>query len=298
MKLKRANKVSYLGIPGSYSFHAAKVLFPKAELINFKSFADVFDSVRTRDADAAVIPIENSIAGRVVDVHSLMLSLELQISQEYLLKIDHCLIIRQPRPNLVEMFDYGKIKRVISHPQALSQCRRFISEKLPQAETVSAGDTASAVKLVAERGEPGDAAIGSRIAAETYGGRVVANDIADVAHNTTRFLCFTDKENLQDDGENSITTLIFQVQHVPGALVAALSCFEEFGVNLMKLETYMVSDEIRHPTFYVDVGASLGDERLKRALEKLKERAIYIKLLGTYRASDERSAQMGFLPVK
>ena len=297
MKISKADKVSHLGMPGSNSFQAAKTLFPDAELLSCGSFQEVIESVSAGDADVAVVPIENSIAGRVVDAHGLMLSLDLQIAQEYLLPIEHCLVGRHAGPRLAAPDELGRIRRVVSHPQALSQCKRFIAERLPNAKVVPAADTASAVREVAENGGDEDAAIGSRSAAEVYGGRVLAVDIADVEHNVTRFLAFTSPDNLEDDGRNEITTLIFQVRHTPGALLSALSAFSAFGVNLMKLETYMISDEIKHPTFYVDVGAGLQDERMKKALETLKEHAIYIKLLGTYQASPDRSAPIGFLPV-
>ena len=136
------------------------------------------------------------------------------------------------------------------------------------------------------------------MAADTYGGTIIARNISAVAHNTTRFLVLSSKENLSGEIGDNITALIFQVKHVPGALLSALSAFQECEVNLTKLDTYMVSDEITYPTFYVDVGAGLRNDRMKKALERLMDRVIYMKLLGTFRASDLRSNQSGFLPVQ
>jgi len=295
MKVRKAAVVSYLGIPGSYSHEAAVRMFPNATFDNKRTFSDIFESVRSEKVDVAVVPVENSIAGRVSDVHSLLLSTDLLIAGEHLLDVKHCLILREETPRLHD-FDFSKILRVISHPQALSQCKTFIAERLVQAESVSAADTASAVKLVAESEGDSDAAIGSLNAADTYNGRVVAEDIADLKNNVTRFLAFTTKDNLDEAKDDNITSLIFQVKHTPGALLKALEAFRDAGVNLTKLETYMVSEEITHPTFYVDVGAGLRDENMEAALSSLREKAIYIKLLGSYRASPRRSERIGFLP--
>lgn len=295
MRIKRADVVSYLGVPGSYSYQAANVLFPDAEYENFRSFAEVAGSVNEGKSQVAVIPVENSIAGRVADVHSMMLSLDLLIAEEHLLPIEHCLVAAGNGGKAPP--DLKTIKRVLSHPQALFQCKTFIAKEMPNAEAHNTSDTASAVKEVVEKGDPGDVAIGSSFAAETYGGRVLERNIADGRQNTTRFLAFTANENLEPGGDDDITTLIFQVKHVPGALLKALAAFQECGVNLTKLETYMISEDIELPTFYVDVGAGLQEEHMQRALEKLKQNTVYIKLLGTYKASDQRSARMGFLPV-
>jgi len=294
MKVRKAEVVSYLGIPGSYSHEAAMRMFPNAAFNNERTFSGVFQSVYGDDADVAVVPVENSIAGRVADVHSLLLSTDLLIAGEHLLDIKHCLIVRERGPRL-EDFELSRVLRVFSHPQALSQCKTFIAERLVQAESVSAADTASAVKLVTEAGAESDAAIGSLSAAYTYNGRVVVEDIADYKNNITRFLAFTTKDNLDESKDDNITSLIFQVKHVPGALLKALEAFSDAGVNLTKLETYMVSEEITHPTFYVDVGAGLRDGKMEAALSSLRERAIYIKLLGSYHASTRRSERIGFL---
>lgn len=296
MDLKKANTVSYLGVEGSYSFEAARALFPRAQLKNFASFFDVLEAARTGGCDVAVVPIENSIAGRVADVHSLTLSLDLQIANEYLLKIEHCLIAKQGTESARGLVGLGRIRRVFSHPQALSQCKGYLAHELPQAEVISSSDTASAAKFVIESGLEGDAAIASAVAAKCYGGVVLASNIAETANNTTRFLSFTQDDNLIDTGENNMTTLIFQVEHRPGALVAALSIFEDFKINLTKLETYMVSEETTYPTFYVDVGSGF-DENFRQAFSKLREKCIYIKLMGSYKASLARSARLGYLPV-
>jgi len=168
---------------------------------------------------------------------------------------------------------------------------------LPNAVRISAADSASAVAQIVETDSEADMAVGSSFAAETYNGSVLDRDIADGRHNTTRFLALTSEANLKDTSDADFTSLIFQTGHTPGALIDALSAFRECDVNLTKLETYMVSEEFRNPNFYVDVGAGLQEERMQAALSLLKERTIYIKLLGSYPASPDRSARVGFLPA-
>lgn len=296
MRIKQAKNVSYLGVPGSYSFQAAKDLFPKARLHGFKGFSDVCDSVSDGRTQVAVVPIENSIAGRVADVHGLMISTELQIAGEHLLPIEHCLI-GGARKSGGQHFDLSKIKKVHSKPEALSQCRRFLDSRLPNADRISAADTASAVAYIVQSGVSDELAIGSSYAAEEYGATILERNIADGRQNTTRFLALTKESNLKSASDADFTSLIFQTGHTPGALIDALSAFRECNVNMTKLETYMVSAELKNPNFYVDIGAGLQEQRMQDALSRLKERTIYIKLLGTYRASPERSARIGFLPA-
>lgn len=297
MRIKSSDSVAYLGVEGSYSHQVARLLFPRAQTQNFRSFAEVIESVQGRGCDVAVVPVENSIAGRVADVHGLLLEMELMIAQERLLKIDHCLIVRLDHFKNASNVDLASIRKVMSHPQALAQCRGYLSTNLPGAEVLTATDTASAVKFVCEEAPPEIAAIGSASAARLYGGYVMAEDIADVHTNTTRFLVLANPDNLEDDDRDNMTSLIFQVDHRPGSLIRALRAFEDHGINLTKLETYMVSEEVNRPTFYVDVGASLSDERTNRALKQLRESTTYLKLLGTYQADKTRSGSNGFLPI-
>jgi len=296
MRIKQAKAVSYLGVPGSYSYQAASNLFPKARLQGYNAFSDVVDSVTRETSMVAVVPIENSIAGRVADVHGLMISTELLIAGEHLLPIEHCLIGAK-RKGTRKHVDLAKIERVHSKPEALTQCRVFLDKSLPNAERVARSDTASAVKLIVDMDSETDLAIGSSFAAETYDGTVIERNIADGQDNTTRFLALTRENNLKENKDADFTSLIFQVGHTPGALIDALSAFRECNVNLTKLETYMVSKELKNPNFYVDAGAGLQEEKMQNALSLLKERTIYIKLLGTYAASPDRSAGIGFLPA-
>lgn len=294
MNVVKSSRVSYLGVPGSYSHQATKFLFPKSELFNQRSFSDVVNDVQNGITDIAVVPVENSIAGRVADVHSIMLSTDLLIVCEHLLKIEHCLIV-----NNDEATDLSSIEKIYSHPQALTQCKKFISENLPNAEKINTSDTASAVKKIVELGQSNCAAIGSIYAAKEYKASIVAHNIADISNNTTRFLALTSEENINDElATGNISTLIFQVKHEPGALIKALSTFEENDVNIMKLETYMVSGDISNPTFYIDIGAGLHEDKLKKALRQLTSCTIYIKFLGSYKASDARSSETGFLKIK
>ncbi|MEL6288255.1 MAG: prephenate dehydratase domain-containing protein [Pseudomonadota bacterium] len=295
MRIKDAASVAFLGVPGSYSYQAASTLFPKAQLLGLRGFADVVASVGDGRARVAVVPIENSTAGRVADMHGLMIRTDLQIAGEHLLPIEHCLIgapRSEARPR-----DLAATDRVVSMPEALAQCRAYLDRTLPNAERVGAANTATAVKELVDQPETDALAIGSAFAAEMYGAMVLDRNIADTPHNTTRFLALTQEQNLTANDQADFTSLIFQTGHVPGALIDALSAFRECDVNMTKLETYMVSEEFQNPAFYVDAGAGLQEPRMQAALSKLKERTIYIKLLGTYRASPDRSAQIGFLPT-
>jgi prephenate dehydratase len=291
----KAKSVAYLGEPGSYSYQTARILFPDLEFSGHRNFTEVIQSVETRERDVAVIPVENSISGRIPDVHRLMLSMELFISGEYMLRIEHCLIRNRLRPQLAE--GPRPIRRIFSHSQGFIQCKDYIEAKLPDAELIETSDTAAAVRLVAQSSEPDIAAIGPEIAAEVHGAVVVEREIATQKNNYTRFLILVRHEDAQPDPDADVTTLIFQVDHQPGALLRALAVFNEENINITKLETYTISEQTALPTFYIDIGAGLETAPMQAALKKLERNARYIKMLGTYRSSALRNAMSGYLPV-
>lgn len=287
--------VAFLGEPGSYSYQTAKTLFPDHKLFGYRNFTEVIQSVETRERDIAVIPVENSISGRIPDVHRLMLTMELFISAEHMLKIEHCLIRNRLKPQLAE--GMKPIGRIFSHSQGFIQCKEFIERRFPDAELIETSDTATAVRMVAQSRDADVAAIGPEIAAEVHGAVVVEKEISLQKNNYTRFLVLERHEDAVHEPDADVTTLIFQVDHHPGALLRALTVFQEEQINITKLETYTISEQTALPTFYIDIGAGLETPAMQKALAKLEKAARYIKLLGTYRSSGVRSAMSGYLPV-
>ncbi|RED17443.1 prephenate dehydratase [Parasphingopyxis lamellibrachiae] len=291
-----ADTIAYLGSPGTYSYQAAVGMFPDAEHVGLRTFGEIMETVEAGERKTAVIPIENSTSGRIPDVHRLMLSTEMAIVQERMQRIEHCLIQAHSGPQPVS--ELGSITRILSHRQGFLQSSGFIEAHCRDAEQIETVDTASAVKQVAELGDPHVAAIGSSVAAQVFGGVVIERDIADQKNNYTRFLAL-EKPSLDPDySDATITTLIFQIDHQPGALIEALAVFRDAGINITTLETYTISEETALPTFYIDIGGGLEDDAVQSALRALEEKARYVKLLGSYVASDVRNANSGFLPVK
>ncbi len=290
-----ADRIAHLGIKGSYSYEAARALFPDAELHGFSNFTDVIGAVDADQADMVVIPVENSITGRIPDVHRMMLTTQLQITDEHMLPIIHCFI----RPQTPPSADVSgrRLRQLYSHQQGLLQCRGYIESHFPDAELIELGDTASAVRTAAASNDPGVGAIGSASAADAYGAVIVDEDIGDTKDNVTRFLVLVRPEVATVPDDADMTTMIFQVQHYPGALLSALQVFHEEGINLTKLETYTISQQTLLPTFYVDLGAGVHSPQMRNALKKLKDKTAYMKMLGSYKASDTRQMTSGFLPA-
>lgn len=289
-----ADRIAYLGLEGSYSYQAAKALFPEAELRGFHNFTDVVTAVDADKADIVVIPVENSITGRIPDVHRMMLTMQLQIVDEYMLPIVHCFIRPQTPPSAD--VTGRRLKQLYSHQQGFFQCRGYIESHFPEAELIELGDTASAVKTAAASNDPGVGAIGSAAAAEVYGAVIVDEDIADTGDNVTRFLVLVRPEAATVPDDADMTTMIFQVQHYPGALLKALQVFQDEEINITKLETYTISRQTSLPTFYVDLGAGVSSPQMRSALKKLKDKTAYMKLLGSYKSSESRQMTSGFLP--
>ncbi len=287
--------VSFLGIDGSYSYQAARSFFPEAKFLGYRSFAEIIESVQNQDSNAAVIPVENSITGRIPDVHRLLLSMQLTIVGELMLPIEHCLI--RSRQGLQLITDHSEIRKLLSHPQGFMQCKPYINKHFPDADLVDISDTANAVREVAQSEDPTVAAIGPEVAAEIYDAVVIEKNIAAIEDNYTRFVLLSGSRMPETDEAADMTTLIFQVRHEPGALLDALAVFQIEGINLTKLETYTIAKQTALPTFYIDVGAGLREERMQRALQNLEIRAKYVKILGSYQSSSVRKAMSGFLPT-
>lgn len=270
------NKVAYQGEPGAYSDLACRELFPEHESTPCATFDDAFAATVEGRTEFSVIPVENSVAGRVADIHHLIPDSPLHIIAEHFLSVRHQVIA----PPGVALDD---IKVVRSHEQALAQCRRLINEKGWRARREV--DTAGAARLVANDRKPDEAALSSRLAAEIYGLNVLIEDAQDEAHNTTRFLVFSREPVRPAPGEvPCMTSFVFRVRNVPSALYKALGGFATNGVNMTKLESYQLDGVFAASQFYADVEGHPDDPALARALEELDFFCAHLRIVGVYPA--------------
>jgi prephenate dehydratase len=271
-------KIVFQGEPGANSDIACREAYPDAVPMPCPTFEDALNAVASGEADLGMIPIENSVAGRVADIHHLMPISGLHIIAEWFLPIRNQLLA-------LKGVKLSEIKTVESHIMALGQCRNFI-RKLGVKSIVSA-DTAGAAREVAERGQRSAAAIASRLAAEIYGLDIVAENIEDESHSTTRFVVLS-KSALRAPRANGpvLTTFVFQVRNIPAALYKAMGGFATNGVNMTKLESYMLQGTFSATQFYSDVEGHPDDPGLKLALEELTffSQPDSLKILGVYPA--------------
>jgi prephenate dehydratase len=275
-----AKKIVYQGEPGANSHLACNEAYPDHEPVACPTFEDAFAAVSSGEAELGMIPIENSVAGRVADIHHLMPVSGLHIVAEWFLPVRHQLMA----PKGATLAD---IKSVESHVMALGQCRNMI-RKL-KIKPVVAADTAGSAREVAERGDRTRAAIASRLAAEIYGLDILAEDIEDEAHNTTRFIVLAREAKWAKAGtDNVVTTFVFQVRNLPAALYKALGGFATNGVNMTKLESYMVGGNFFATQFYADVEGHPDERSLTLALEELAFFSKEMKVLGVYPAHPYR----------
>ncbi len=275
-------RIVFQGELGANSHIACEEAYPGAEPVPCPTFEDALNAVATGDVDLGMIPIENSVAGRVADIHHLMPDAGLHIIAEWFLPIRNQLVgLKGAR--------LDEIRSVESHAMALGQCRNFL-RKLG-ARTVAAADTAGAAREVAERQDRSCAAIASRRAAEIYGLDILAADIEDEAHSTTRFIVLSKEARRPLPGNGpTLTTFVFQVRNIPAALYKALGGFATNGVNMTKLESYMLEGTFLATQFYSDVEGHPEDPGLKFALEELGffSQPGSLRILGVYPASPLR----------
>jgi prephenate dehydratase len=275
------NKIAFQGEAGANSHLACREAYPDYEPLACPTFEDAFAAVVSGEATLGMIPIENSIAGRVADIHHLMPEAGLHIVGEHFLPVHFQLMA--PRGATLQT-----LKTVESHIHALGQCRRMI-RKLGLTANV-AGDTAGAARHIAEIGDRSRAALAPRIAAEIYGLDILAENVEDEAHNTTRFLVLAREANwATNDGQKVMTTFVFQVRNLPAALYKALGGFATNGVNMTKLESYMVHGNFFATQFYADVEGHPEDRNLVLALEELAFFSKDMKILGVYPAHPFRA---------
>lgn len=280
MAKDNAKKISFQGAHGAYSDIACRELFPGLETVPCNTFEEAFAAVQTGGADLAMIPVDNTLAGRVADVHHLMPKSGLSIINEHFLKIEHTLLG-------VKGSTLSDIKYVHSHLHALPQCRKVIKE-LGLKPFVHA-DTAGAAEEVSRKADKEHAAIASSLAGEIYGLDVLRKDVQDADHNTTRFVVLSKELNVPklNEEQTYITSFIFSVRNIPAALYKAMGGFATNGINMVKLESY-VNPEFQVAQFYVDVVGHPEQRPLQLAMEELGFFAKQVTILGTYPASPLR----------
>ncbi|MGF1631544.1 MAG: prephenate dehydratase [Kiloniellaceae bacterium] len=279
------NVIAFQGVPGAYSDMACRAARPQMTTLPCTSFEDTFAAVRDGRARFAMIPIENSSAGRVADIHHLLPESGLHIIGEHFQKVEHQLLAPQGTTR-------DRIKTVHSHVQALSQCRHYTRREglLP----VTHADTAGAAKEVAELDDPTRAAIASALAGEIYGLQVLDANVQDIPHNTTRFIVMAEEpiDPPIDEGP-VITTFVFRVRSVPAALYKALGGFATNGVNITKLESYIIDGSFTVAQFYADIEGHPENRMVRLALEELSFFSREVKILGVYPANPFRGTVNG-----
>ena len=267
-------KIAFQGEPGANSHIAIVEAYPDAEPLPCATFEDALSAISSGEADLGMIPIENSVAGRVANIHHLLPASGLYIVGEWFLPVHHQLMA----PRGARLSD---VKTVESHVHALGQCRRIIRER--GIRPIVSGDTAGAARDIAERGDKTTAAIASRLAAGIYGLDILIEDIEDEAHNTTRFVMLAREEKWAPQGSGPlVTTFVFRVRNLPAALYKALGGFATNGVNMTKLESYMVDGNFFATQFYADVDGHPSDRGLAFALEELKFFSREFRIVGVY----------------
>ncbi len=274
-------KIAFQGEPGANSHIAIVEAYPHAEPLPCATFEDALSAISSGEAELGMIPIENSVAGRVADIHHLLPASGLYIIGEWFLPVHHQLMASRGAK-------LADIKAVESHVHALGQCRRIIRER--GIKPIVSGDTAGAARDIAERGDKTTAAIASRLAAEIYGLDILIENIEDEAHNTTRFVVLAREEKwAQQNSGPLVTSFVFRVRNLPAALYKALGGFATNGVNMTKLESYMVDGNFFATQFYADVDGHPDDRGLAFALEELKFFSRELRIVGVYPAHPFRA---------
>ncbi|MEU1493438.1 prephenate dehydratase [Streptomyces sp. NPDC005775] len=272
--------VAYQGEPGSNSATVAHALFPAGHELPCTGFEQALDAVTLGAADVAVIPVDNSAAGRVADVHHLLPESGLFIVAEYFLAIRFDLMA-------VPGTTLDQVECVRSHVHALGQCRKVLREG--DWRTLVSDDTAGAAREVAELGDARHAALAPPAAAQLYGLDVLRSEVEDDPDNTTRFVVLSrDSALTPDTGEPTMTSLFFCVRNIPSALYKALGGFASNAVNLTKIESYQIGAGLNPSRFYVEVEGHPDEPRVALALQELRFFSSEVRLLGTYPAHPHR----------
>jgi len=271
------SKIAFQGELGANSHIACHEVYPGLEPLPCPTFEDVFQAAATGEAQLAMIPVENSIAGRVADIHHLLPTSPLQIIAEHFMPIRFQLMGLRGS-------SLDQIKAAHSHIMGLGQCRNFLRARGILARTSS--DTAGAAREVRDLGDPTQAAIAPRLAADVYGLDILAENIEDAAHNTTRFVIMSREASIPDrgDGKGWVTAFVFRVRNVPSSLYKTMGGFATNGVNITKLESYQIGGSFSATQFYAEVEGHPDDAPLQRALEELGFFSTQVKHLGVFPA--------------
>jgi len=278
---EKTMKIAFQGEPGANSHIAIVEAFPDAEPLPCATFEDALAAISSGEAELGMIPIENSIAGRVADIHHLLPASGLFIVGEWFLPIHHQMMA----PRGATLAD---IRTVESHVHALGQCRKLIRQM--GIRPIVAADTAGSARIVAERGDKSCASLASRLAAEIYGLDILAEDVEDEAHNTTRFVILARDAKWAAQGSGAlVTSFVFRVRNLPAALYKAMGGFATNGVNMTKLESYMVDGNFFATQFYADVDGHPDDRNLAFALEELQFFSREFRIVGVYPAHPFRA---------
>ena len=275
--------IVYQGEPGAYSHLACQTYFPDMRSVACVSFAQAFAKVRAGEAQLAMIPVENTVAGRVSDVYHLLPEGGIYITGEHYFPVHHQLLA-------VPGAKLSDIKILRSHPMALGQVRKRLESLniTPQNDV----DTAGAARAVAELGDKSVGAVASSLAAQTYGLDVLAKDIEDASHNTTRFIALSNTPlRIAKNSEPVVTSFVFKVRNLPSALFKALGGFATNGINMTKLESYMVDGSFWATQFYADVEGHPEDDAMQHAMDELAFFSDTVLMLGTYPANPARIAK-------
>lgn len=277
-----ANSIAFQGLPGAYSHLACRNAFPAMQPLPCATFEDAFAAVREGRARYAMIPIDNSVAGRVADVHHLLPYSGLHIIAEHFERIQHHLLA--PKGASLDT-----ITSVESHVHALGQCRNLIRQL--GLKVIVGADTAGSAAELAKSGDVTRAAIASELAAEIYGLDSIKANIEDAEHNTTRFVVLARDAIEPNPNQPCVTTIVFRVRNVPAALYKAMGGFATNGINITKLESYLVGGEFVAAQFYADVEGHPSQRSLRLALEELEFFSHEVRVVGVYPAHPFRLSQ-------
>jgi len=274
-----SGRIAFQGELGAYSHEACRQARPGLDVMPCRTFEDAIEAVRSGEAALAMLPVENSTYGRVADIHSLLPGSGLHIIDEAFVRV-HIALLAVPGTKLTQ------IETAMSHTVLLGQCRDFL--KTHNLRALTGADTAGSAKIVAERADPKLAALASALAGKIYGLDVIADKIEDQSNNTTRFLVMSPNPDPARRADHMMTTFTFRVRNIPAALYKAMGGFATNGVNMTKLESYMVGGSFTATAFYADIEGHPDDAPVRRALEELAYFTTEIEILGVYPADRQR----------
>jgi len=279
--MKEKIKVAFQGEKGAYSHLACLEVFPNTEAVACSTFEEAFQLAKDNSEYKIIIPIENSLAGRVADIHYLIPKYKLQIHAEHFQKVNHNLLG-------IKGSKIKDIKTVRSHSQAIGQCSKIILEN--KLKPVISADTAGSAKFIAKNKDKSESAIASSLAAKIYNLEIIKSNVEDESGNVTRFFIMgNDLKHPELKNKKYITSCVFKLKSIPAALYKALGGFATNGVNLCKLESFSVKNTFEQVNFYIDIEGHIEDLSLQKALEELGFHTQTLDVIGVYEAHQFRS---------